>query len=614
MSSTIASCQTSPHKVSTQPIEVFFSYSHADAKFTLELVKHLSLLQRQGVITNWYDRQIIPGDELNDVITHRLETACVILFLVSADFLASNYCYDIEVKLAMKRHEAGQARVIPVILRPALWTTAPFAKLTALPRDAKPVIKWRPRDDAYKNITEGIAAAVDAVKAGQQSKKRVAPALRRISIYEVDGATLGGSSAIGTASDIVAFERDDLILRPGRKVTPQTLHGLIFPKSGEGANHFIVNPGDGEMKGMDTALGTRELIDYFDTALSLKDDLIRVNLSAYEADSMIPEELSGTAMGRNLLSQDCVLKRLAASFLHPDFPIGREYWSRVYAESRRLLSSSRWPFRSFQKVTMVPSRVGIYEKDGDSCTDDNPFDVPRGHVLVFIVDSEIGVTCEQDLVAQSHDLSNSARIPTATQETLDTICIEAFREMVLPTLKDEINEGEYFTELRRMFGAQALAVWLKNHMAGQNSNLGRFINSGKPGKAGLAILDISPFRVGKRKRATPLRRRDRPVVAHATPNAEAFKIPENGEFYEQYVRLFKNGVFRCARREEGDTPGERMIRVYFSGAIQFQSLTGMPSSVGSLVRPIEASDELGLSVIGDSLLGCGHPNVCSITN
>ncbi len=593
MSSTIASSQTSPQTVSAEPVEVFFSYSHSDEQFTLQLVKHLSLLQRQGVITNWYDRQIIPGDAFNDVIVHRLETACVILFLVSADFLASNYCYDKEVKLAMKRHESGEARVIPVILRPVLWTTAPFAKLTALPRDAKPVIKWRPRDDAYKSITEGIAAAVDAVIAGKQLNKSTAPALR--------GATVAGSSTLGTASDILAFERDDLLLRPGRKVTPRTLHGLIFPKSGEGANHFIISPGDDQMEGTDMALGAREvLIDYFQTALSLKADLVRVNLSAYEANSMIPEELSGTALGRNLLSQDCVLKQLTASFVHPDLPIGREYWSRVYAESRRLLGSSRWPFRSFQKVSMFPFKAGIYEKDGDNYTDDNPFDIPRGHVGIFMVNAEIGVKCEQDLVAQAHDLSNSASIPKVTQEILDTICIEAFREIVLPKLKDEINQGEHFTELRRMFGAQALATWLKRHTVGQNSNLGRFIDSGKPTEAGLRIVDIGPFRDRKRNKAILWRRKDRAIVAHATPNAEAFNIPENIEFYEQYVRLFKNGVCRCVRNEDGDAPGERMIRVYSSGAIQFESLCGMLSSGRSLVRPLEASDESGL--ISDSFL------------
>ena len=62
-------------------------------------------------------------------------------------------------------------------------------------------------------------------------------------------------------------------------------------------------------------------------------------------------------------------------------------------------------------------------------------------------------------------------------------------------------------------------------------------------------------------------------VEHATPNAAAFRIPENVEFYAQYIRLFKDGVFRCARSEAGDAPDERVIRVYFSGAVDFRNLS-----------------------------------------
>ncbi len=87
-------------------------------------------------------------------------TADIILLLVSADFLASNYCNDVEVTHAMKRHEAGEARVIPVILRPVDWKGTPFSKLQALPKNAKPVTKWSDRDEAFLNVAEGIRAAI----------------------------------------------------------------------------------------------------------------------------------------------------------------------------------------------------------------------------------------------------------------------------------------------------------------------------------------------------------------------------------------------------------------------------------------------------------------------
>lgn len=140
--------------------KVFFSYSHKDEELRDELEKHLSILKRQGVIAGWHDRKIGVGREWADEIDKHLNTADVILLLISADFMASDYCYDIEMKRALERHEAGEARVIPVILRPVDWRGAPFGKLQALPTDAQPVTKWSNRDEAFKNVAQGIRVAV----------------------------------------------------------------------------------------------------------------------------------------------------------------------------------------------------------------------------------------------------------------------------------------------------------------------------------------------------------------------------------------------------------------------------------------------------------------------
>ena len=120
---------------------VFFSYSHADEELRNELEKHLAGLLRQRVITTWHDRRIGPGDELHDQIDEQLNAADIVLLLVSADFLASDYCYDVEMARAMERHEGGEARVIPVILRSCDWHGAPFGTLMAVPPDGKPVVK-----------------------------------------------------------------------------------------------------------------------------------------------------------------------------------------------------------------------------------------------------------------------------------------------------------------------------------------------------------------------------------------------------------------------------------------------------------------------------------------
>ena len=126
-----------------------------------ELRKHLSLLKRQGVIRDWYDREITAGTDWKGEIDGHLNSAGVILLLVSPDFVASDYCYEVEMKRAMERHEAKEARVIPVILRQVdAWHEAPFGKLQALPRDAKPVNRWADRDEAFADVARGIREAV----------------------------------------------------------------------------------------------------------------------------------------------------------------------------------------------------------------------------------------------------------------------------------------------------------------------------------------------------------------------------------------------------------------------------------------------------------------------
>jgi hypothetical protein len=149
----------------TKAIEVFFSYAHEDEKLRDQLEKHLSLLKRQGVITGWHDRKIGAGKEWHNEIDIHLNTSRIILLLISSAFIASNYCWDVEVKQAMERHEAKQARVIPVILKPVDWKSAPFSKLQALPKDGKPVIKWGNRDEAFENVTQGIRVAVEELSA-----------------------------------------------------------------------------------------------------------------------------------------------------------------------------------------------------------------------------------------------------------------------------------------------------------------------------------------------------------------------------------------------------------------------------------------------------------------
>ena len=152
---------------------VFFSYSHADEPLRDQLEKHLTMLKRQGVIETFHDRRIPAGNEIDSSISAELERADVILLLVSPDFLASAYCYDIEMQRALQRHGLGEARVIPVILRHCDWHSAPFGKLLATPRDGKPVRAFPDLDEAFLQVAQAIRQAV-AGRGGQARAAAIA--------------------------------------------------------------------------------------------------------------------------------------------------------------------------------------------------------------------------------------------------------------------------------------------------------------------------------------------------------------------------------------------------------------------------------------------------------
>lgn len=150
---------------STGTIEIFISYSHKDEELRNELENHLSALRHSRDIAGWHDRRIGAGQEWAGEIDAHLNSANIILLLISSDFLASKYCYDIELARAMQRHHAGEARVIPVILRPVDWTGVPFEKLQALPKEGKPVLKWNIRDEAFLDVARGIREVVKELRA-----------------------------------------------------------------------------------------------------------------------------------------------------------------------------------------------------------------------------------------------------------------------------------------------------------------------------------------------------------------------------------------------------------------------------------------------------------------
>ncbi|MEM9485002.1 MAG: TIR domain-containing protein [Cyanobacteria bacterium P01_F01_bin.116] len=146
-----------------QPLNVFISYSHKDEDLKEELEVHLSTLKRQNKIKPWQDRSIEAGTKWDNEIKTALENAHIILLLITPRFMASDYINDIELAHAMKRHEAGTARVIPIILKPSDRKGTPLSALQALPKDQKPVTRWDDQDEAFLDVVNGIRRVVNSL-------------------------------------------------------------------------------------------------------------------------------------------------------------------------------------------------------------------------------------------------------------------------------------------------------------------------------------------------------------------------------------------------------------------------------------------------------------------
>jgi hypothetical protein len=186
---------------------VFFSYSHDDETFRDQLEKHLAMLKHQGFIESWHDRRISAGSSFDEAIDRELDAANIILLLVSSSFLASAYCYSREMVRAMERHAAGIARVVPVIVRPCDWHSAPFGKLLAVPKDGKAITTWPNYDEAYVDVAQQIRGIVEQ----SASSPGKPPAVAQRAAASVDHAMQLRSSNLRLKKEFTELDRDHFL-------------------------------------------------------------------------------------------------------------------------------------------------------------------------------------------------------------------------------------------------------------------------------------------------------------------------------------------------------------------------------------------------------------------
>ena len=151
-------------------VQIFIAYSQKDRIFLDALRSHATPLLRKGNVTVWFDGEIRPGETWDDVIKANLHSADIILMLLSANALASDYFYEQEVKDAVERHKAGTALVVPVVLSACLWQKTPLAEIQGLPRGMKPIISYGNMDEAWNEVVEGLWEMVEEIEQGTTVK------------------------------------------------------------------------------------------------------------------------------------------------------------------------------------------------------------------------------------------------------------------------------------------------------------------------------------------------------------------------------------------------------------------------------------------------------------
>ncbi|MBP9853299.1 MAG: hypothetical protein KBD53_00350 [Candidatus Omnitrophica bacterium] len=281
---------------------------------------------------------------------------------------------------------------------------------------------------------------------------------------------------------------------------------------------FIIDPGDKVQGSEEFRAEANKLIEYFLTTLTVPSEQMWVNLSPYEKDRIIPTDFGLTQMGRDLLAQDYMLKQFSASLMNPDEKLGGKFWDEVYKKAQEQYGTTEIPMNTFNKIWIVPERADVYVNG----------------TTVFVVDSHLKVMLEEDYLALEHNQNSQQHgLGKVTKEDIEItsgVSSEIVKNILIPAVEKEVNEGETFANLRQVYNSMILATWYKHNL--QKSLLGGiFVNKGKV--KGLEVEDKDG----------------------------------NEKIYEQYVESFKKGVHNFVRDEYDSTTQEMIPRKYFSGGI-----------------------------------------------
>lgn len=207
-------------------LKLFVSYSHKDEAFREDLETHFTMLMRQGKISVWNDRKILPGGNIDNNIDIHLADSDIVIFLISPDFIRSEYCFSKELSDALDLHEEGRVQVVPIIIRPCDWMEAPFARLRVLPKDGLAITKWAPQEDGWLDVIGGLKPLIDSLLERRRSVLENSITTKPLTIREhlyseinrVERVFTEGKACTGTSTGI--DQLDDAIdgIHPGQLI------------------------------------------------------------------------------------------------------------------------------------------------------------------------------------------------------------------------------------------------------------------------------------------------------------------------------------------------------------------------------------------------------------
>jgi len=322
---------------------------------------------------------------------------------------------------------------------------------------------------------------------------------------------------------------------------PTMIKGIMIDPANPLQFDFIIDTGDANLDGDEFNDEATKLIKYFLASLTLKEEEMWVNLSPYEKNRIIPPSFGQTEMGRDLLVQDYLLKQLTASLIYPEDELGKAFWDRVYSKAQAQFGTTEIPMNTFNKVWIVPESANVFEHEKGA----------------FVVNSHLKVMLEEDYLALESNVGNAKHgLGDVKKEDMDVISgvsSEIVREILIPEIEKEVNEGETFANLRQIFNSMILATWYKQNL--KESLLGQVY-----------------------------------VDQNKVKGVELNDTAVNQQIYDQYVEAFEKGVYNYIKEDYDPATKQIIPRKYFSGGFASSPLNQVVDAGTTAASPVNPKE------------------------